>query len=54
MSVQRVGFVICPGYSLMGLAAVPAFEVANLIGDETVYELHFVSERAGQSAPQSV
>jgi transcriptional regulator GlxA family with amidase domain len=31
----------------MGLAAVPAFEVANLIGDETVYELHFVSERGG-------
>ena len=45
--MQRVGFVICPGYSLMGLAAVPAFEVANLIGDETVYELHFVSEHGG-------
>ena len=29
------------------LAAVPAFEVANLIGDETVYELHFVSEHGG-------
>jgi transcriptional regulator GlxA family with amidase domain len=45
--MQRVGFVICPGYSLMGLAAVPAFEVANLIGDETVYELQFVSEHGG-------
>jgi transcriptional regulator GlxA family with amidase domain len=48
--MQRVGFVICPGYSLMGLAAVPAFEVANLIGDETVYELHFVSEHGGPVA----
>ena len=45
--MQRVGFVICPGYSLMGLAAVPAFEVANLVGDESVYDLHFVSEHGG-------
>ena len=40
--MQRVGFVICPGYSLMGLAAVPAFEVANLVGNESEYDLHFV------------
>ena len=45
--MQRVGFVICPGYSLMGLAAVPAFEVANLVGDESAYDLHFVSEHGG-------
>jgi transcriptional regulator GlxA family with amidase domain len=46
--MQRVGFVICPGYSLMGLAAVPAFEVANLVGDESAYDLHFVSEHGGR------
>src|ERR1700689_227947 len=45
--MQRVGFVIYPGYSVMGLAAVPAFEVANLIGDESVYDLHFASEHGG-------
>jgi hypothetical protein len=50
--MQRVGFVICPGYSLMGLAAAPAFEVANLIGDESVYDLHFVSEHGGPVSPQ--
>jgi transcriptional regulator GlxA family with amidase domain len=47
MSMQRVGFVICPGYSVMGLAAVPAFEVANFIGDEAAYDLRFVSEHGG-------
>lgn len=46
--MQRVGFVIYPGYSLMGLAAVPAFELANLVGDEAVYDLHFVSEDGGR------
>lgn len=30
--MQRVGFVVYPGHSMMGLAAMPAFEVANLIG----------------------
>ena len=45
--MQRVGFVIYPGYSMMGLAAAPAFELANLIGDEIVYDLHFVSEHGG-------
>lgn len=45
--MQRVGFVLYPGYSLMGLAAVPAFELANLMGEEAVYDLHFVSEHGG-------
>ncbi|MCE4226082.1 GlxA family transcriptional regulator [Methylobacterium sp. C25] len=45
--MQRVGFVIYPGFSIMGLAAVPAFELANLIGDEPTYDIHFVSEGGG-------
>ena len=45
--MQRLGFVIYPGCSLMGLAAAPAFEVANLIGDENIYDFHFVSEHGG-------
>ena len=47
MSMQRVGFVVFPGYSVMALAAAPAFEVANLAGDAATYELHFVSEHGG-------
>ncbi|MCX8253337.1 Transcriptional regulator GlxA family with amidase domain protein [Beijerinckiaceae bacterium RH AL1] len=45
--MRRVGFVLYPDYSLMGLAAVTVFEVANLVGDQTYYDLHFVSERGG-------
>ncbi|MCJ2082013.1 GlxA family transcriptional regulator [Methylobacterium sp. J-090] len=45
--MQRVGFVLYPGYSFMGLAAVPAFEMANLVGDETTYDIHLVSEHGG-------
>ena len=45
--MQRIGFVVCPGYSIMALAAVPAFEVANLVADEATYDIHFVSEHGG-------
>lgn len=43
----RVGFVIYSGYSVMGLAAASAFEVANLVGDEAAYDIRFVSELGG-------
>ncbi len=49
--MQRVGFVIYPGYSMMALAAVPAFEVANLAAVEATYDIYFISEHGGRSAP---
>lgn len=45
--MQRVGFVVYPGFSMMALAAVPAFEVANLAAEEPIYDIHFVSEHGG-------
>ncbi|MCJ2054250.1 GlxA family transcriptional regulator [Methylobacterium sp. J-070] len=45
--MQRVGFVVYPGYSMMALAAVPAFEVANLAAEEATYDIHFISEHGG-------
>ncbi|MEE7462108.1 AraC family transcriptional regulator [Methylobacterium fujisawaense] len=45
--MQRVGFVVYPGYSMMALAAVPAFEVANLAADAATYDIHFISEHGG-------
>lgn len=45
--MRRIGFVVYPDYSLVGLAAVTAFEIANAISDETVYDLHFISEHGG-------
>jgi transcriptional regulator GlxA family with amidase domain len=50
--MRDVAFVVYPGYSVMALAVVAAFEVANSeIGnmglDEPLYDLHFVSETGG-------
>lgn len=45
--MKRVGFVVYPDYSLVGLAAVTAFEIANDLAGATVYDLHFVSEHGG-------
>lgn len=46
--MRRVGFVVYPDYSLVGLAAATAFEIVNVLGDEAVYDLHFVSEHGGK------
>jgi len=31
--MQKVGFVVTPGYSTMGFAVITAFEVANLMAE---------------------
>jgi transcriptional regulator GlxA family with amidase domain len=45
--MREVAFIIYPGYSVMALAVVTAFEVANMVSDEPPYNLHFVSETGG-------
>ncbi|MGX7707416.1 GlxA family transcriptional regulator [Methylobacterium sp. Gmos1] len=45
--MQRLGFVVYPDCSVMALAAVSAFEVADLMADGATYDIHFVSERGG-------
>nr|WP_137828434.1 GlxA family transcriptional regulator [Methylobacterium sp. L1A1] len=45
--MQRVGFVIFPGLSIMGLAAVPAFELANLADEQAPYDIRLISEHGG-------
>ena len=46
--MRGIAFVVYPGYSVMALAVVTAFEVANSLVDDPPYELHFVSEKGGQ------
>ncbi|WP_454761138.1 GlxA family transcriptional regulator [Caulobacter segnis] len=46
--MRDVAFVVYPGYSVMALAVVTAFEVANAIAGETLYDLHFVSGTGGK------
>ena len=46
--MRDVAFVVYPGYSVMALAVVTAFEVANMLADTPPYDLHFVSEKGGK------
>ena len=46
--MRDVAFVVYAGYSVMALAVVTAFEVANMLADEPLYDLHFVSETGGK------
>jgi transcriptional regulator GlxA family with amidase domain len=53
--MRDIAFVVYPGYSVMALAVVTAFEVANVVlADEPPYELHFVSETGGKVKTSSV
>jgi transcriptional regulator GlxA family with amidase domain len=45
--MRRITFAIYPGYSVIALAAVSVFEIANQIEASPAYDLHFVSEGGG-------
>ena len=45
--MQRIGFVLFPGFQIMTLAAASVFEFANLTVQRANYQIHLVSERGG-------
>lgn len=45
--MQKIGFVITPGYQMMYLAALSAFEFANISSGEDLYEVEILSEHGG-------
>jgi len=45
--VQRIGFVLFPGYSVMSLSAIAAFEVANMLVAKPAYDIRLLSEHGG-------
>jgi len=47
-AVREIAFIVHPDYSMMALAVVMAFEVANSVAEGSAYELHFVSETGGK------
>jgi transcriptional regulator GlxA family with amidase domain len=51
--MQRVGFILLPGFQMMALAALSAFEIANWEMGEPAYDLHLLSETGG-SIPSSI
>ncbi|MGG6892427.1 GlxA family transcriptional regulator [Rhizobium sp. BR 315] len=48
--MQQIAFLLFPGFQIMSLAAVSAFEFANLELDEKAYDIHFLSETGGPIA----
>ena len=45
--MQRIGFVVFPGFQVMGFAAISAFEFANVQVGKPVYEVQLLSETGG-------
>jgi transcriptional regulator GlxA family with amidase domain len=50
MVMQQIGFLLYPGFQIMSLAAVSAFEFANIELEEKVYEVRYLSEHGGPIA----
>src|ERR1700733_2981656 len=45
--MQRIGFIVSPGFQTMSLAVVSVFEFANLEIGKPVYDVHLLSETGG-------
>src|SRR6267143_5526060 len=45
--MQRIGFIVLPGFQMMSVAALSVFELANGENGEPVYDLHLLSETGG-------
>lgn len=45
--MQRIGFVVYPGFQVIGLAASTAFELVNVMSGEALYDISVRSEGGG-------
>jgi len=45
--MQRIGYVVFPGFQAMSFAALSVFEFANIAAKEDIYEVHVLSEHGG-------
>ncbi|MDP9633313.1 UNVERIFIED_ORG: transcriptional regulator GlxA family with amidase domain [Ensifer adhaerens] len=46
--MHKIGYVVFPGFQLLGFAAVTAFEMANIQLGEPAYEITLLSEAGGE------
>ena len=51
--MQRLGYIVAPGFQVMGFGAMSVFEFANLAAGEPFYDVHFLSE-TGRSIRSSL
>jgi transcriptional regulator GlxA family with amidase domain len=52
--LRQIGFVVFPGFQLMGATATTVFEIANLVIGEDAYHVRLVSEHGGSVPSSSV
>jgi transcriptional regulator GlxA family with amidase domain len=45
--MQRIGYILTPGFTLMGLTIMGAFELANRTAEERAYQAVILSEHGG-------
>src|SRR5258708_2139538 len=45
--MQRIGFIVLPGFQMMSVASLSIFEFANKERGEPVYAVHLLSETGG-------
>jgi transcriptional regulator GlxA family with amidase domain len=45
--MQRIGFIVLPGFQMMSVAVLSVFEFANREMGESVYDVHLLSETGG-------
>jgi transcriptional regulator GlxA family with amidase domain len=45
--MQRIGFIVLPGFQTLSLSTLSVFELANWKMSEAVYEVHLLSETGG-------
>lgn len=46
--MHKIGYVVFPGFQLLGFAAVTVFEIANIQLGESAYEISLLSESGGE------
>jgi transcriptional regulator GlxA family with amidase domain len=51
--MQRLGFIVYPGFQVMSFAVISVFEFANIVSGRTVYEVRLLSEK-GESVQSSI
>jgi transcriptional regulator GlxA family with amidase domain len=45
--MQRIGFIVLPGFQMMSVASLSVFELANSEIGEPIYDVHLMSETGG-------
>jgi len=46
--MQRIGFIVYPGFQVIGLAASTVFEIANIANGASIYQVDVLSEQGGK------